>query len=456
MRIFFRKRYLIQISKKGTHPFHIQLVSFKIGYAMFDMQKGMRRRQPTSCADYANVGFFPLLRSNFLTKTRSFLFLTDCAQVVIHLWDGLRYNKEMKELHHKGRGAVSNREGRFEPTHSEIFDDGWGTLEREEPPPLRTEVHKDTLRSLITRNNSPDIPFEQSINPYRGCEHGCIYCYARPTHTYLGHSAGLDFETQIYAKDGAGAVLDKELRKRRYVVKPITLGANTDPYQPLERRLGITREILQTLHDFQHPVYIITKGAAILRDLDLLGPMAEKGLVRVMVSVTTLQHELANKLEPRAAAPKRRVEIIKRLTDAGIPVTVNAAPMIPALNDMELEHIMEAAQQAGADRAIYILLRLPMEVRDLFYEWLHVHYPDRASHVQSLIRQTQNGSDYNATRGVRFRGQGPYAKLLKQRYHVTCRRLGFDTARRELNTALFCPPPRIGDQLSLFSPKVLS
>jgi len=350
----------------------------------------------------------------------------------------------------KGRGALTNREGRFERYQTEAFDDGWGTLEWDPPPPPVTTLHPDALRSIITRNQSPDIPFEQSINPYRGCEHGCIYCYARPSHTYLGHSAGLDFETQIYVKNGAGAILDKELRKPRYQVKPITLGSNTDPYQPIEKSQRITREILETLNAFNHPVYIITKGALILRDLDLLADMASRNLVRVMVSVTTLDNRLAQTLEPRAAAPHRRIQIIEKLREKGVPVTVNAAPMIPAINDMELEKIMERGREAGADRAIYILLRLPLEVRDLFYEWLEAHYPNKRDHVISLIRQTRGGADYESTSGVRFRGRGPYADLLKQRYQITCRRLGYNTTHSSLDTSAFRPPPRPGDQLSLF------
>lgn len=351
---------------------------------------------------------------------------------------------------HKGRGALTNREGRFERTQSEVFDDGWGTLDVEPYVAPQTHVHPDALRSLITRNQSPDIPFDQSINPYRGCEHGCIYCYARPSHTYLGLSAGLDFETRLFAKQGAGAVLDAELRKPRYQVKTIMLGSNTDIYQPIERQYRVTREILETLWAFRHPVCLITKSALILRDLDLLSQMAAANLVRVTITVTTLSNDLARRLEPRAAAPHRRIEVIQALAEAGVPVSVNAAPMIPALNDMELEKILETGKQAGAQGAMYILLRLPNEVRDLFVEWLQAHYPNKLNHVMNLLRETRDGADYEATWGVRFRGRGIYADLLSQRFRKACTRLGLNLDRSELDMTAFRPPPRPGDQLKLF------
>ncbi len=351
---------------------------------------------------------------------------------------------------HKGRGALTNREGRFERNQSEVFDDGWGTLDQEPYVAPQTHVHPDALRSIITRNQSPDIPFEQSINPYRGCEHGCIYCYARPSHTYLGLSAGLDFETRLFVKQGAGAVLDSELRKSRYLVKTLMIGSNTDPYQPIERQYRVTREILETLYAFRHPASIITKSALILRDLDILSAMAAANLIRVAVSVTTLSNDLARRLEPRTAAPQRRIEVIQALAEAGIHVSVNAAPMIPALNDMELERILEAAAGAGAKSAMYILLRLPNEVRDLFVEWLAAHYPTKAKHVMSLLRDTRDGADYDSTWGLRFRGSGIYADLLRQRYHKACARLGLNRDPSEMDTTAFRPPPQPGDQLSLF------
>jgi len=350
----------------------------------------------------------------------------------------------------KGRGALNNLEGRFEPTQTLPFDDGWGTLEREPPPKLKTELFEDTARSVITRNQSPDIPFEQSINPYRGCEHGCIYCYARPSHSYLGLSPGLDFETKLFRKKDAAELLAKELRKPRYVCKAITLGANTDPYQPIEREQGVTRRILETLRDFRHPVAIITKSALILRDRDILAEMARDGLAMAVVSVTTLDPDLARTMEPRAAAPHRRIEAIRGLADVGVPTSVNAAPMIPGLNDAELESILETAAAAGATMAAYILLRLPHEVRDLFVGWLREHFPDRADHVMSLIRQTRGGQDYRAAFGERMRGTGPYAELLRRRYKLAIKRLGLNQRDFDLNTALFRPPPREGDQLSLF------
>ena len=303
---------------------------------------------------------------------------------------------------------------------------------------------------MIVKNQAPDLPFEQSINPYKGCEHGCIYCYARPTHAYLGLSPGLDFETRLFAKTTGPAILEKELRKKRYECKVITLGANTDPYQPIERQYEISRQLLQIMSDFNQPVVIITKSALILRDIDILQKMAERNLARIMVSVTTLDNKLANLLEPRAAAPHRRIETIQQLSEAGIPVSVNAAPMIPILNDHELEAILEASTDAGATTAAYILLRLPMEVSELFREWLQAHFPLKAQHVMSILRQMRGGADYESTSGVRFRGRGPFAQLLKQRYKIACERLGLNKRSFQLDTSQFAPPPQAGDQLSLF------
>ena len=356
----------------------------------------------------------------------------------------------MSEVHirqaRKGRGAVHNPEVRFESLFTVPFDDGWGTLDMEPPPPLKTALWEDRAKTVITRNQSPDIPFEQSFNPYRGCEHGCIYCYARPSHAFLGLSPGLDFETQLFRKANAAQLLSKELRKKNYKPKPITIGSNTDPYQPVERTQKITRDVLKVLSEFRHPAAIITKSALVLRDLDLLADLANDQLIMVVVSVTTLDAKLAHTMEPRAAAPHRRIETIRKLAGAGIPVSVNAAPMIPALNDHELEQIMEAGVAAGARSAAYILLRLPHEVRDLFVDWLQAHFPDRAQHVMSLIRQARGGKDYVAEFGTRMRGTGAYAELLRKRYHVAKERLGLSGRSFDLNCQAFKVPPSPNDQ----------
>jgi DNA repair photolyase len=350
----------------------------------------------------------------------------------------------------KGRGAVSNRPGRFELEEAVPFDDGWDTLAQTPIAFPETLVHRDASRSIVTTNQSPDIPFEQSINPYKGCEHGCIYCYARQTHAYLGHSAGLDFETQLYAKHDGAELLEAFLRKPRYVCKPITLGANTDAYQPSERRLGITRQILEVMHAFHQPVCIITKSALVLRDLDLLQEMAQQNLVKVAISITTRDPKLARIMEPRAAAPHRRFETVATLADAGVPVTVMSAPMIPAINDHEMVEILEEAKDKGAVSAGYVLLRLPHEVVDLFTEWLETHFPQRAAHVMSLLKQMRGGKAYEATFGKRMRGQGPYADMLSQRFKQACRRLGLNKKTFDLNTSAFRPPLRPGDQMNLF------
>lgn len=353
----------------------------------------------------------------------------------------------------KGRGAVSNRSGRFE-THSRVaIDDGWARHADDvddQPPPLRTIMGVDAARSIISHNDSPDISFNASINPYRGCEHGCVYCYARPTHAYLGLSPGLDFETRLFHKPDAPELLEKELRHPRYHPQVIALGANTDPYQPAERELKLTRRILAVLAAYNHPVMIITKSALIARDIDILAPMATLGLAHVGVSLTTLDRELARKLEPRAATPPRRLQTIKALADAGIPVTVLASPMIPSLNDHELENILTAAADQGAVGATAILLRLPLEIADLFTEWAHNHVPDRASRILSLIRQSRGGALYNSAFGERMRGTGPYAALLHKRLRLTCEKLGLICGGPKARTDLFRPPPRPGDQLSLF------
>ena len=348
----------------------------------------------------------------------------------------------------RGRGAVSNPESRFEPTRLEPYDDGWSP--QEEPPPVETEVRHDHNRTVLTENQSPDIPFERSFNPYKGCEHGCIYCYARPSHAYLGLSPGLDFETVLFRKREVTAQLERAFDKRGYEVLPITIGANTDPYQPVERTERVTREALTVLAEWRHPAAVITKGALVLRDLDLLTDMARDDLVHVFVSITTLDNHLARTLEPRAAAPHRRLEVVGSLHRAGVPVSVNAAPIIPAINDHEIERILEAAAGAGAMSANFIPVRLPGEVKDLFREWLTVHFPERAEHVMSLIRQMRGGRENDPRFGHRFRGTGPYADLLRKRFRLARRRFGLERDVPELARHHFRQPPRAGDQLSLF------
>ncbi len=347
-----------------------------------------------------------------------------------------------------GRGARSNASGRFEPIAYEAFDDGWDRAE-EDLPPLRTTVFIDGTRTIIARNQSPDISFDQSINPYRGCEHGCIYCYARPSHAYLGLSPGLDFESNLFAKPDAAALLDEELRKPGYKPSTIALGSNTDPYQPLERRMEITRSILQTLSDFHHPVGIVTKSNLIVRDLDILAPMAERNLARAALSVTTLDRKLARAMEPRAPTPHKRLEAIKALHEAGVPVAVMVAPIIPGLNDHEMEAILDAAAEAGAVSAHYVLLRLPHEIKTLFREWLETEVPDRANRVFSLIRQLRGGKDYDAQWGTRMTGTGSIAAFIARRFRIAIRQRGLDTPSTPLDKSLFRPPPRAGDQLPL-------
>ena len=348
----------------------------------------------------------------------------------------------------RGRGAVSNASGRFEAEQRFIVDDGWGSAERDLVT-LKTTLSKDSSKSVITKNDSPDIGFDQSINPYRGCEHGCVYCYARPTHAWLGLSPGLDFESRLFFKPDAAAILEKELRHRRYRCRTIAMGTNTDPYQPVEQRHEITRSLLEVMGSFNQPVSIVTKSQSIVRDIDILGPMAEKGLVKVALSVTTLDRELARRMEPRAATPGRRLAAIRRLVEAGIPTGVMVAPVIPAINDMEIEKILEASAAAGAIGAAYVLLRLPLEIKSLWRDWLAEHYPDRADRVMSLMRQMRGGRDYDSTFGRRMKGQGPYARLIARRFKLACKRLGLDREGPELTTSLFQPPARPGDQLRL-------
>ena len=351
---------------------------------------------------------------------------------------------DQRRLH--GRGAVSNASGRYEKQERILIDDGWSD---EPEPSLKTEVLRDSSRSIITRNTSPDISFSQSINPYKGCEHGCIYCFARPTHAYLGFSPGADFESKIFAKPNAAELLRKELSAPNYVPKVIAIGTNTDAYQPIERKLKVMRSVLEVLWEFKHPVGIVTKSALILRDLDILAPMAEAGLAKAAISVTSLDRRLAREMEPRASTPPKRLEAIKRLTAAGVPTAVMFAPVIPALNDEEMEHVLEAAKDAGARSAGYVLLRLPLEIKDLFREWLEANEPGRAKHVMSLIRSMRGGKDYDSQWNTRMRGTGPYADMISKRFHLAIKRLGFNKDARPLDVSHFKRPIQVGEQLPL-------
>jgi DNA repair photolyase len=347
----------------------------------------------------------------------------------------------------RGRGARSNRVGRFERESRDAFDDGWESLG--ELGAFQTEVYRETAKSIIARNDSPDISFEQSINPYRGCEHGCIYCFARPTHCYLGHSAGLDFETKLYAKINGAELLEAELAAASYRPKVIALGAVTDPYQPIEREHKITRAILEVLDRSSHPVGIVTKSALIVRDIDVLARLAGRGLVKVAISVTTLDRRVARKMEPRAATPSKRIEAIASLSAAGVPVSVMVAPIIPALNDGEIETILSTARRAGASEAGYVLLRLPLELKTLFREWLASEFPERADRVINLLRSMHGGRDYTAQWGIRQRGRGPYADQIAARFRLAVSRLGLNERTLKLRTDLFCQPLARGDQLPL-------
>ena len=349
----------------------------------------------------------------------------------------------------KGRGAASNPAGRFASTHAEADDDGWGILE-EPLPPLATTVQPDASRTIIARNQSPDIPFTQSINPYRGCAHGCPYCFSRPTHAYLDLSPGLDFEIRLFYKPDAAKLLTKELSAAGYECSPIALGTNTDPYQPIEREYRVTRAILETLSECNHPATIVTKGAALIaRDIDLLASMAERNLVAVSISITTLDNELKRTLEPRAAGPASRLTVVRKLAEAGVPVGVMVAPVIPVLTDHELESILEAAARAGARRAGYVMLRLPFEVKALFRQWLQDHAPLKAEHVMARVRELRGGRDNDPRFGSRMRGEGIYAELFRKRFEVACRRYGLNAERRELDTSRFVPPGPATPQLSL-------
>jgi len=349
----------------------------------------------------------------------------------------------------RGRGAASNASGRYESLIQESFDDGWPPDEA--APPLRTTLTAEAARAIITRNDSPDIPFDQSINPYRGCEHGCIYCYARPAHAYMGLSPGLDFESKLFFKPDAATLLEQELSRPRYKPKTIHIGGNTDPYQPVERRLEVTRGIIGVLARFRHPFSIITKSALICRDIDLLAPLGAAELARAAVSVTTLDRGLARIMEPRAATPERRLDAVRRLADAGIPTTVMFAPVIPGLNDHELEAVLERAAEAGASGAGYVALRLPLEIKDLFEEWLAEKIPDRARRVMSLVRQMRGGKANDPRFGRRMRGEGPIADLLAQRFAAAKRRFGLTRTLPPLDLSQFRVPPKTGDQIDLFA-----
>ncbi len=351
------------------------------------------------------------------------------------------------EQRRRGRGATLNPPGRFEPISRHVFDDGWETID--ELPAFKTEVQAERPRTIITRNESPDISFDRSINPYRGCEHGCIYCFARPSHAYMGLSTGLDFETKLFAKPGAGKMLERELAKPGYQPKTIAIGTNTDPYQPIEREWRVTREILEVLEAANHPVAIVTKSALVIRDIDILSRMAAKGLVKVALSITTLDRKLSRAMEPRASTPSLRLKAISDLSEAGIPASVMVAPVIPALNDHEIERILDSARGAGATEAGYILLRLPSEVSPLFRDWLLKHYPDRYRHVMNVLRSMRGGKDYDAEWGKRMRGAGPYAWQISRRFDLAAKRLGFNASRRRLDTGLFSPPVGESRQLQL-------
>jgi DNA repair photolyase len=347
----------------------------------------------------------------------------------------------------RGRGARSNRVGRYESELRETFDDGWESLG--ELGAFKTEVHLETAKSIIASNDSPDISFEQSINPYRGCEHGCIYCFARPTHCYLGHSAGLDFETKLYAKVNAAELLERELANPRYEPKYIALGAVTDPYQPIEREHRVTRSVLEVLDRTNHPVGIVTKSALVVRDVDILARMATRGLIKVAISVTTLDRRIARKMEPRAPTPPKRIEAIRALAEAGVPVAVMTAPIVPALNDSEMERILETARDAGATEAGYVLLRLPHELKDLIREWLQTEFPDRAQRVINILRSMHGGKDYTPEWRVRGRGHGPYADQIAARFRLATKRLGLNERNAKLRTDLFRRPVLHGGQFSL-------
>ncbi|MGO9428134.1 PA0069 family radical SAM protein [Rhodoblastus sp.] len=348
----------------------------------------------------------------------------------------------------RGRAASANASGRYEPLARVDLDDGWGSLEQ--LPPFVTHVAHEKPKKIITRNDSPDIAFDRSINPYRGCEHGCVYCFARPTHAYLGLSPGLDFESRLFVKDNAAEVLRREFSSPNYQPKTIAIGTNTDPYQPIEREHGVMRSILEVLAEANHPVAIVTKSALVLRDLDILGSMAAKGLAKVALSVTTLDRQLARAMEPRASTPQRRLEAIEKLNAAGVPAAVMVAPVIPGVNDHEIETILTRAHALGASEAFYILLRLPLETQDIFFNWLLENFPDKYRKVMALLRSTREGKIYDASWGKRMTGTGPYAWMIGRRFELACEKIGFGKQKTKLRTDLFTRPAGGGVQLSLF------
>ena len=379
--------------------------------------------------------------------------IDDSRRIAVARQLGVRFGDRLVEAdRRRGRGASSNPTGRLEAFRRETIDDGW--TPDEAPEPLKTEVTVERPRTIITRNESPDISFDQSINPYRGCEHGCFYCYARPTHAYQGLSAGLDFESRLFVKDGAAALLERELAQPKYRPKVIALGANTDAYQPIERQYRVTRAVLEVLAKARHPVGIITKSNLVLRDLDLLAPMAADGLVKVFVSVTTVDRALARRMEPRAPTPERRLEAIERLAEAGVPVGVMAAPIIPAVNDGEIEAILTRAYAAGAREAGYVALRLPLELRESFREWLTVNFPDKLKRAITLTQSMHGGKDYESQWGRRMAGSGPYAWMIGRRFEIAAKRLGYRETPLSLRADLFRAPARVETdaprQLSLF------
>ena len=349
----------------------------------------------------------------------------------------------------RGRGAVSNTSGRYEPEARIPFDDGWLSLD--DLPPFKTVEREERARKIITRNQSPDLGFDRSINPYRGCEHGCIYCFARPTHAYHGMSAGLDFETQLFVKPDAPELLRKELGAANYTPRTIAMGTNTDPYQPIERKWKLTRRILEVLRDTNHPVGIVTKSILVLRDLDILSEMAAKGLAKVALSVTSLDPKLARAMEPRASAPAKRLEAIRELSRAGVPTAIMTAPIVPAINDSEIERLLDAGAANGAVEAGFVMLKMPFEIKDLFREWLREHFPDKEKHVISLIRDIHGGKDYDSTWGLRQTGTGPYAWSIGRRFELACNKLGLNRRSYRLTTALFKKPVMKGDQMDLFA-----
>lgn len=356
---------------------------------------------------------------------------------------------QIAEPQHNGRGALSNASSRYDDEKRIRTNDGWDI--EDELPPLRTTLTKDATRTIIARNSSPDIPFDRSINPYRGCEHGCIYCFARPTHAYQGLSPGLDFESKLFVKPDAAELLKKELADPKYSPRMIAMGTNTDPYQPIEKKWRVTRGILEVLRDCGHPVGIVTKSALVMRDIDILADMAKKNLAKVCLSVTTLDPKLARAMEPRAATPSKRLEALRALSEAGIPTAVMVAPIVPAINDSEIERILDAAKAAGVEGAGYVMLRMPYEIKDLFREWLREHFPAKEKHVISLVRSLHGGKDYDAEWGKRQTGDGPYAWSIGRRFELACERLHLNEKRTRLTIAHFRRPEIKRAQLDLFA-----